>query len=323
MKTAAITGITGQDGAYLSKLLLDKGYRVVGLRRMDSVSSTRNLDYLGITDRIEMLACDLLVKEQIEDTLISAKPDEVYNLAAQSSVGNSFSKPFDTIFFNSISVLNILESIKEIGEPIKFYQASSSEMYGMVHQLPITETTPMHPRSPYGVSKATSHWLTINYRESYGLFACCGILFNHESYLRSRDFFVKKLIRESLKISRTGNGVLRLGNLNVKRDFGYSPCYVDAMWRMLQLSKPEDFVVCSGKSVSLHDIVGHVLEKLNIGWDKVVFDKSLQRPSEIEDIYGDNSKAKKILGWTYEYEFTDILDKLIDEERHASECNSF
>ena len=221
--------------------------------------------------------------------------------------------------FNSISVLNILDSIKEIGGPIKFYHASSSEMFGKVSHLPITETTPLHPQGPYGVSKATGHWLTINYRESYNLFASCGILFNHKSYLRSPNFFIKKLIRETLKVSVTGKGFFKLGNLDAKRDFGYSPRYVEAVWKMLRLKQPNDFIVCSGQSITLSEIVQHVLDCLGLGWERVVYDKTLRRPSEIDDIYGDNSKARAVLGWDYQLNFFDVLDKLIEEERSASE----
>ncbi len=319
MRTAVITGITGQDGAYLSKLLLDKGYKVVGIISKDRRSSTKNLDHLGITGKIGFIECDLLVKDQVKNVLISQKPDDVYNLAAQSSVGSSFSNPFDTIRFNSTSVLNLIEGIRGIGEPTKFFQASSSEMFGRVSQMPITETTPMNPVSPYGVSKASSHWITVNYRESYGLFACCGILFNHESYLRSPNFFVKKLIMESLKISRTGKGVVKLGNLDIRRDFGYGPHYVEAMWKMMQLDEPDDFIVCSGKSIALSDIVGYVLDRVGLNWDSVTYDKALKRPTEMDDIYGDSSKARRVLGWDYALDFYKVLDILIEEERSSSQ----
>ncbi len=319
MRTAVITGITGQDGAYLSKLLIEKGCRVVGIMSKDRQSSTKNLDHLGITGKIEFTECDLLVKDQVKNVLTGLRPDEVYNLAAQSSVGSSFSNPYDTVRFNSISVLNLIESIREIGEPTKFFQASSSEMFGKVSRMPITETTPMNPVSPYGVSKASSHWITVNYRESYGLFACCGILFNHESYLRNPNFFVKKLIMESLRISRIGKGVIKLGNLDIRRDFGYSPYYVEAVWKMMQLEEPDDFIVCSGKSIALSDIVGYVLDRVGLNWDNITYDQALKRPSEMDDIYGDSSKARRVLGWDYALDFYKVLDILIEEERVSSE----
>jgi GDPmannose 4,6-dehydratase len=318
MRIATITGITGQDGAYLSKQLVDKGYKVVGILNKDRHSSTKNLDYLGITQQITFIECDLLAKDQVKDLLIQLKPDEIYNLAAQSSVGNSFAHPRETIYYNSISVLNLLDSIKEIGEPIKFFQASSSEMFGRVSHMPITETTPMRPMSPYGVSKASSHWMAINYRENYGIFACCGIMFNHESYLRSPNFFIKKLVRESLKVSRSGTGVIKLGNLDIRRDFGYAPRYVEPMWKMMQLEEPDDFVICSGKSIALSDIVSHVLDRAGLDWGSVAIDKGLKRPSELDDIFGDSTKARNILGWDYNLDFFDVLDTLIEEERSSS-----
>jgi len=314
MKKALITGITGQDGAYLSKFLLDKGYEVIGLTRGHTSENLYKLKYLGILNSIKIIECDLLDFPNILNIIKKVSPDEIYNLSAQSSVGNSFNQPIDTFHFNTISVLNILESIKISNENIKFYQASSSEMFGKVKKLPIDENTPMHPLSPYAVSKASSHWLTINYRESYSLFACCGILFNHESFLRSKNFFIKKVIQDSIDISFGKKDILSVGNIDIKRDFGYSPKYIEAMYSMMQEETPEDFIICSGESVSLKEIIFYVFDKLKIEHAKLVIDDNLYRPTEINDIYGSNKKAKEKLKWNYDYNFIEVLDMLIEEE---------
>jgi GDPmannose 4,6-dehydratase len=248
------------------------------------------------------------------DILKEHQPDEIYNLAAQSSVAQSFENPSETINFNINSVLNILESIKIIDKSIRFYQASSSEMYGKVNSLPITEETPMHPLSPYAVSKSAAHWITINFRESYNLFACCGIMFNHESFLRGEQYFIKKIIRQSLEMKHSRRDSINVGNIDVRRDFGYSPRYVEAMWRMLQQDTPDDYIICSGKSISLREIIIYVFDKLGISLDNLVIDRSLYRPNDILNIYGDNSKAREKLRWDYSVDFIDILDILIEEE---------
>ena len=234
MKTAIITGVTGQDGAYLSELLLKKEYRVVGLVRSVTGSRTDKLQYLGIHDQVELYECDLQDLSQVIKMISGFKPDEIYNLAAQSSVSLSFQQPIGTIQFNINSVVNILEAIRLINPKIKFYQASSSEMFGKIEALPITEETKFHPLSPYAISKVAAHYITINYRESYGVFACCGILFNHESYLRGNNFFVKKVITGALDILHGKKDHIELGQLDIKRDFGFSKRYVEAMWLMLQ-----------------------------------------------------------------------------------------
>jgi GDPmannose 4,6-dehydratase len=314
MKTAVLTGITGQDGAYLSELLLTKGYKVVGITRSYNNSNLSKLKYLKIDKDVHLEECDLTDIPSIISILKKHKPSDIYNLAAQSSVGLSFEQPIGTITFNSLSVLNLLESIRIQDKDIRFYQASSSEMFGKVTQLPITEQSPMHPLSPYAISKATAFWSVVNYRESYGLFACNGILFNHESYLRTSNFFVKKIIKNSIDISTGKLDVLKVGYIDIKRDFGYAPEYIKPMWSMLQHHKADDYLICSGKSVSLREIIQHVFDRLSIPHDKIVSDKSLFRPTDIEDIYGDNSKAKSQLGWTYDYNFFDVLDKLLEEE---------
>jgi GDPmannose 4,6-dehydratase len=317
MKLAIITGISGQDGAYLSLLLLSKGYRVVGLTRNNHFSNLERLTILAIENKITIEECDLLDISSVINVIKKYQPDEIYNLAAQSSVGLSFQQPIGTIQYNITSVLNLLEAIRLVKEDTKFYQASSSEMYGSVVELPITLKTSMHPLSPYAISKASSHWIVVNYRESYGLFACSGILFNHESFLRGTNFFVKKVIKECVANHTNPNWILKVGNIEIKRDFGYSPKYVEAMWLMLQQDSPQDFIICSGASISLRTIIEYVFKKLNLSLDKLSIDKSLFRPTDIMDIYGDNSDALIKLGWNYDMNFLDVIDILLKEEFDA------
>lgn len=314
MKTALITGITGQDGAYLSELLLKQGYAIIGITRSHSNSNLSKLKYLGIESKVQLEECDLMDIPSIIKIIKRHKPVEIYNLAAQSSVGLSFEQPIGTISFNSISVLNLLESIRIVDKSIRFYQASSSEMYGKVTQLPITEESPMHPLSPYAISKATAFWTVVNYRESYGLFACNGVLFNHESFLRTSNFFVKKVIKSSIDIKQGKLDVLKVGNVDLSRDFGYAPEYVKTMWLMLQHSTPDDYLICSGNSISLREIIYYVFKRLDISLNKLMVDEDLFRPTDISDIYGDNSKAKSKLGWNYSLRFFEVLDKIIEEE---------
>jgi GDPmannose 4,6-dehydratase len=315
MKTAIITGITGQDGAYLSKLLIDKDYLVVGITRGYKQQNLDKLNYLGIKDKIELVECDLLDISSIIHVLKKYKPQELYNLSAQSSVGISFEQPIGTIHYNISSILNLLESIRILGAKTKVYQASSSEMFGKVKKLPITLQTPLHPLSPYAISKATAYWTAINYRETYGLYVSNGILFNHESYLRSNNFFIKKVITESLKIHFGLSKELQVGNIDIKRDFGFAPKYVEAMWLSLQQPQPNDYIICSGVSVSLREIIHYIFTKLSISNDRLVEDPKLFRPNEIYDIYGDNINAKQILKWQYDYTFLEVLDILIEEEK--------
>lgn len=314
VKTALITGITGQDGAYLAQFLLSKDYKVIGLTRSYNQANLQGLKYLGILDNVTIKECDLCDLSNVMNLFHEFKPDEIYNLASQSSVGLSFSQPVGTINFNTISVINMLEVIRTILPNAKFYQASSSEMFGNVKELPIKENSVIHPTSPYAISKAAAHWSVINYRESYGVFASCGILFNHESYLRSPNFFVKKVIREALKIKAGKQDKLKVGNLNIKRDFGYAPDYVKAMWLMLQKEHASDYIVCSGKSVCLKDIIYYVFDKLDIDKNKIEVDSKLFRPNEIQDIYGDNTKARTELNWDYNKTFFEVLDVIIKEE---------
>jgi GDPmannose 4,6-dehydratase len=314
-KTAIITGITGQDGAYLSSLLLKQDYQVIGLVRSKAHGNFQGLRYVGAFQSVIIEECDLLDLTRIITLLNRYQPDEIYNLAAQSSVSVSFEQPIGTFQFNTLSVFNLLEATRIINKKIKFYQASSSEMYGRVHSLPISESTVFHPLSPYAISKASAHWICVQYRESYNMFISCGILFNHESYLRSPNYFVKKVISESLRISRGETRALHVGNLDIKRDFGYAPKYVECMQLMLQGDEPGDFTICSGQSVSLRSIVEYIFEKLNIPLSACVVSRDLYRPSEIQDIYGDSTKAKAVLNWTYDLTFFNVLDLMLEEER--------
>lgn len=314
MKTAFISGVTGQDGAYLANLLCGKGYRVTGLVRSLAGCNTERLAYTGVEGKIQLTECDLTDLSQLINLFNRYKPDEFYNLAAQSSVSLSFQQPIGTVHFNVSSVLNILEAIRLVNPAIRFYQASSSEMFGNVNTMPITEQSKYNPQSPYAISKLTGHYLVRNYRESYGLFASCGILFNHESYLRGENFFIKKLLRGAVEISKGRREFLEFGNLDVKRDFGLSEYYVQAMWLMLQQERPDDYVICSGHSVSLRQIAEHVFSRLNIPADKFIISPELFRPADIEDIYGSSEKARRELGWHYDIHFFDALDALIEEE---------
>lgn len=314
MPTALITGVTGQDGAYLSRLLLRSGYRVIGLVRSSYGQNLYRLKYLGVLEKLEFVECDLKDLSQVIKVIMEYHPDEIYNLAAQSSVALSFQQPIGTLDFNISSVTNLLEAIRLVDKKIKFYQASTSEMFGKVDRLPITENTHVHPLSPYAISKITGHHICINYRESYGIFASSGILFNHESYLRSNNFFVKKLLRGVLDIQHGKRENIEFGNLEIKRDFGYSEKYVEAMWKMLRHDEADDFIICSGKSVFLRDIVEYLFKRCGIPENKIIINRSLFRPTEIIDIYGTNQKARELLNWNYDLDFFNVLDKILDEE---------
>lgn len=314
MKKAIITGITGQDGAYLAKLLLGKGYKVTGLIRSFYGSNLSRLKYLNLLEDVELVECDLGDLSQVLNIISSHKPAEIYNLAAQSSVSLSFQQPIGTLNFNIQSVLNILEAIRLLDPSIRFYQASTSEMFGKVNNLPITEESTVHPLSPYAISKVTGHYICINYRESYNLYTSCGILFNHESYLRGENFFVKKLIKGAIDISHGKREFLEFGNLDIKRDFGWSEKYVEAMWLLLQQDKPDDFIISSGKSITLREIVNYVFDRLGIDRNRIRNNPSLFRPTEIEDIYGSNKKARSILNWQYDMDFFEVLNLIIEEE---------
>lgn len=317
MKLALISGVAGQDGAFLSAHLLDKGYNVVGLVRGEPETDLFRLGYLGIKHKITLKKTDLLNREAVTTVLDEYRPDEFYNLAALSSVGYSFHNPYTSFDFNTRSVINILEGIRKVSPKTRYYQASSSEMFGNIgkDRLPVKETFLFHPVSPYGISKASAHWLTVNYREAYGVEACCGILFNHESALRPKNFVIKKIVRAAIEIKEKGEGQLILGNTAVTRDWGYAPYYVDAMWRMLQQDKLDDYLICSGDPVVLNDFVSAVFQILDLeSEDYVSVDRGLLRSLDLEIIYGDNSKAKKELGWNYELTSKDLIKLLIADE---------
>lgn len=314
-----ITGISGQDGAYLAQLLLEKGHDVIGIIRqgLNPDDDIVNLKKLGIQQYIHIIPCDLCSYSDVKSTILKSKVDEIYNLAAQSSVATSFSSPYSTLSFNINSVLNIVEVIYSSAQHVKLYQASSSDMFGQIPHLPITEDMAFHPLSPYAVSKAAAHWIAKNYRESYGLFISCGILFNHESPLRGNNFFVKKVISQAVDIYYGIRDHIKVGNLDVKRDFGYSPRYVEAMYLMLQQSTPSDYLICSGKSISLREIINYVFHKLQLSNSLIREDSRLYRPLDIPNIYGSNKKAKQELGWKYDIDFKDVLDLMIEEEKQC------
>jgi GDPmannose 4,6-dehydratase len=317
MKKVLITGITGQDGAYLSRFLLTKGYNIIGLLRKDRESDLKNLEFLEVTNKVELIKTNLLDLSDIIKILKNNPIDEIYNLAAQSSVASSFKYPIETIEFNIISNIKLLEAVRMINPKIKFYQASSSEMFGNIEKqkLPIDKNVPFNPVSPYGISKASSHWLTINYRRVYNLFAVCGIFFNHESVLRNKNSVTKKIINTAVKINMGIAKELKLGNLKIFRDWGYAPKYVEAMWLMLQQNIPQDYIISSGEAHSLEEFVKIVFEKLNLDVEKYLkIDKNLCRPIDIQINYGDNSEAKNKLKWNYNMNFEQLINKLVEDE---------
>ena len=323
MKKALITGVTGQDGAYLSKILLEKGYKVYGTIRDSIAPHSRNLKHLGVEGSLELVRTDLLDLSNVIRLLDRIKPDEIYNLASQSSVGLSFEQPIGTVEFNIMSTMNLLEAIRILPFKAKFYQASSSEMYGKANELPVSEKTALHPVSPYAVSKAASHWMAVNYREAYGVFCCCGILFNHESVLRAEHFVTKKIISTAVRISKGSKEKLKLGNIEIKRDWGLASEYVKAMWLMLQQDQPDDFVIATGEAHSLREFVEIAFSHAGLDWrEHVTIDETLYRPSEIDVIYGNPAKAKAKIGWEYSLPFENLIKRLIEEElKYWSEVN--
>ena len=327
MKKAIITGVTGQDGGYLAKLLLDKGYKVYGAQRRNTGKRYWRLDELGITDKIEFVDIDLGEPYNIEKVIEKVQPDEFYNLAAQSFVGLSFEQPQVTTITNSLGVLNILEVIRNKFPKIKFYQASTSEMFGKVQETPQTETTRFHPRSPYGVAKVYSHYLTQNYRESYGLFACSGILFNHESPMRGEEFVTRKITKGLVEYTQTGK-VLELGNIESYRDWGHAEDYVEAMWLMLQQDEPEDFVISTGKTIQIKDFIVRCLDELNLAYEfngHEVIDMATRkhiiktnpkffRPAEVDLLVGDSTRARHKLLWKPKHTLESMVKDMITED---------
>ncbi len=316
MKTALITGITGQDGSYLAEFLLAKGYRVVGMVRR---SSTINFDRIKhIQNEIEVVQGDLLDQMSIVDILREFRPEEVYNLAAQSFVPTSFKQPVLTGEFTALGVTRMLEAIRMTNPAIRFYQASSSEMFGKVVEVPQRESTPFHPRSPYGVAKVYGHWITVNYRESYNLFACSGILFNHESPRRGLEFVTHKVTHAVAKIKLGLAKELRLGNLESRRDWGYAGDYVEAMWMMLQQDQPDDYVVATGETHAVQEFCEVAFGHVGLNWrDYVVVDQKFFRPAEVDLLVGDPTKARTTLGWEPNLTFADLVRLMVDEDLKA------
>ena len=298
MKTALITGITGQDGAYLSQLLLGKGYKVYGLLARRSTPTVWRLQYLNVLDQVELIDGDLTDMSSIMRALQMAKPQEVYNLGAQSFVATSWHQPLLTAQATGMGALHILEAIRLIDPSIRFYQASTSEMFGLIQEAVQSEKTPFYPRSPYGVAKLFAHWSTVNYRESFNMFACSGILFNHESPLRGIEFVTRKVSDAVARIKLGKQKELRLGNIDAKRDWGFAGDYVDAMWRMLQQEKPDDYVVATGRTTTVRDMCRIAFTHVGLNYEEhVVIDPKFYRPAEVEVLLGNPAKANEKLDW--------------------------
>jgi GDPmannose 4,6-dehydratase len=313
MKKAIITGVTGQDGSYLAEFLLEKGYEVFGIVRRSSTENFERIDH--IREKIKLCQADLLDQLSIIEVLNTVKPDEVYNLGAQSFVPTSWVQPVLTGEFTALGVTRMLEAIRLVNKKIRFYQASSSEMFGKVKETPQTEKTPFYPRSPYGVAKVYGHWITVNYRESYGIFACCGILFNHESPRRGKEFVTRRVSDGVARIKLGLANELKLGNLEAKRDWGYARDYVEAMWLMLQQPNPQDYVIATGKCHSVKDMVEVAFDYVGLDWHKYVkVDESLIRPADVDILCGNASKAKKILGWQPRTSFEELIKMMVDAD---------
>ena len=312
MKTALITGITGQDGSYLAELLLDKGYRVVGMTRRTSTVTDQRIAHLA--DRLALVAGDLADQSSLNEALRQVRPDEVYNLASQSFVPTSWNQPVLTGEVTGLGVTRMLEAIRSVDPSIRFYQASSSEMFGKVREEPQSETTPFHPRSPYGVAKAYGHFLTVNYRESYDLFGVSGILFNHESPRRGLEFVSRKITAGAARIAQHG-GILALGNLDAERDWGFAGDYVEAMWLMLQQPEPQDYVIGTGVVHSVRDLCRIAFSRVDLDYqDHVAIDESLYRPAEVDHLRADASKAWRELGWAPATSFETMIEMMVDAD---------
>jgi len=313
MKKALITGITGQDGSYLAEFLLSKGYEVFGLVRRTSILNFERIKH--IQDRIKLISGDLLDQNSLMNAIKESNPDEIYNLASQSFVPASWKQPVFTGEATALGVARMLEAIRAVDPKIKFYQASSSEMFGKVREVPQTEKTEFYPRSPYGVAKLYGHWITVNYRESYNMFCCSGILFNHESPRRGLEFVTRKVTNTAAKIKLGLASELRLGNLDAKRDWGFAGDYVRAMWFMLQQDEPEDYVISTGITHSVKDLVQIAFDYVNLNWeDYVVIDSKFVRPAEVDLLLGDPAKAKDKLGWKPAVDFKSLIKIMVDAD---------
>jgi GDPmannose 4,6-dehydratase len=311
--TALITGITGQDGSYLAELLLEKGYRVVGMTRRSSTDAMERIAH--IEDQLEIVQGDLLDQASLVSALQDVRPAEVYNLAAQSFVPTSWNQPVLTGEFTGLGVTRILEAIRQVDPSVRFYQASSSEMFGKVREVPQTELTPFHPRSPYGVAKAYGHFLTVNYRESYGIYAVSGILFNHESPRRGLEFVSRKVTDGAARIALGLATELPMGNLDSERDWGYAGDYVRAMWLMLQQPEPGDYVVASGIAHSVRELCRIAFQRVGLDYERhVTVDPALYRPAEVDHLRGDPSRAKSILGWEPTVAFAELIEMMVDAD---------
>jgi GDPmannose 4,6-dehydratase len=312
-KRALITGITGQDGSYLAELLLEKGYEVHGMVRRASTEKFDRIEHLR--DKITLHQGDLLDQRSLVDTLRAAKPDEVYNLAAMSFVAVSWVQPTLTAEFTGVGVTRMLEALREVCPDARFYQASSSEMFGKVLETPQTETTPFYPRSPYGVAKCYGHFITVNYRESYDMHLSSGILFNHESPRRGLEFVTRKITWHAAAIKLGQRDELRLGNLDAKRDWGYAKDYVEAMWAMLQLDAPEDFVIATGETNTVRRCVEIAFDQVGLDWEQYVkIDDAFKRPAEVDLLVGDPAKAKRVLGWEPKTNFEQLIRLMVDAD---------
>lgn len=312
-KRVLITGITGQDGSYLAEFLLDKGYEVIGMLRRSSTINFERIQH--IQDRLTLVSGDLMDQISIIDIIKTHRPDEIYNLAAQSFVQTSWVQPVFTGEVTALGVTRILDAIRLVDPDIHFYQASTSEMFGKVHESPQTEQTPFYPRSPYGVAKLYGHWITVNYRESYDLFACSGICFNHESPRRGQEFVTRKISRGAARIKHHLEKELRLGNLEAKRDWGYTPDYVRGMWMILQQDQPEDYVMATGQTHTVRQFAEHAFDYLGLDYrDYVIQDPNLMRPAEVDVLVGNPTKARQNLGWEAQTSFDELVRLMVDAE---------
>lgn len=319
-KTALVTGITGQDGAYLARLLLEKGYRVYGLLARRASSTVWRLEELDLLDRVTLIEGDLGDLSSVITALRESEPDEVYNLAAQSFVGTSWRQPILTAQVTGVGALTVLEAIRLVSPETRFYQASTSELFGQAAETPQSETTPFHPRSPYGVSKLFAHWSTINYRESYSMYCCSGILFNHESPLRGMEFVTRKITDGVARIKAGKADRLSLGNLEARRDWGFAGDYVEAMWLMLQQDEPRDYVVATGRTTTVGEFCRLAFEAADLDWEKYVHvDPAFFRPAEVELLCGDPTKAREGLGWSPSVGLEKLVEMMVhrDLERHG------
>ena len=313
MKTAIITGITGQDGSYLAELLLAKGYRVVGVVRRSSTTPYERIAHL--VDRIELVSADLLDQTSLTDVVSATQPDEIYNLAAQSFVQTSWQQPVLTGEFTALGVTRMLEAMRKAAPTARFYQASSSEQFGKVVETPQRESTPFYPRSPYGVAKVYGHWITVNYRESYNLFAVSGILFNHESPRRGLEFVTRKISDAVARIKTGLQREVRLGNIDARRDWGFAGDYVDAMWRMLQQDTPDDYVIGTGETWAVRDFLQTAFDVVGLDYrEYVVQDERFFRPAEVDLLVADPSKAQQQLGWTPRVTFQQLVQQMVEAD---------